>query len=142
MSQVGLVHERGHSYPTNIRAGDIQIVKNQMGFWHQEVCREKELISRERKIIFLYQEVKRCQSLSNSFGSHSPSNSVGSESTHVSSLLSLCCPQSSLSQEKVLTVQLMTQTGQMTSFLIPPLIYFNLTSNLSERTVNSGSICI
>lgn len=31
----------------------------------------------------------------------------------------------------------------MTSFLIPPLIYFNLTSNLSARTVNSASkICL
>jgi len=139
VTQVGLVHEREHSYSTNVRVGDIQIVKSQMGFWHQEVCREKELISRKGKILFLYQEVKRPESLSHSFGGHSPSNSVCPESNRVSSLINLCYPQSSLPQKQVLTVQLIIQTGKMTSFLIPPLIYFILTSSLSARTVNSAS---
>lgn len=52
-----------------------------MGFWHWEICREKEqLMNRKGKILFLYREVKRLQSLSNSFGCHSPPHSVWPES--------------------------------------------------------------
>lgn len=110
-----------------------------MGFWHWEVCREKEqLMNRKGKILFLYREVQRPQSLSNSFGGHSPSHSVWPESNRGPSLLNQRYPQASPPQEKVLTVQLIIQTGTMTSFLIPPLIYFMHIQSIS-RTVSSAS---
>ena len=60
VSQVGLAHEREHSYSRNTGVGDIQRVKSQMGFWHWEICREKgQLMNRKGKILFLYREVKR-----------------------------------------------------------------------------------
>lgn len=114
------------------------MAKSQMGFWHQEVCKENEqLINRKGKILFQNQRVKRPQSLSNSFGCHSPSKQVCPESNCTSSLLNMHYSPSSLPQEKVLAGQLFIQTGKMTSLLIPPLIYFIFTSNLSARTGNS-----
>lgn len=88
VSQVVSVHEREHSYSTNTELETYKTPTSQMGFGHQEICREKEqFINRKGKILLLYEEVERPKSLSNSFGCHSASNSVCPESNCTSPLL-------------------------------------------------------